>query len=414
MFLTEMWEQFSYYGMRALLVYYMIHQLRFEQHHASLVYGVYTAFIFLTPIFGGIACDRYLGRRKSVVTGGLMMSLGHFMLASEALFYPALGMIALGNGLFQPSLPSQIRDLYAPDDPRQGNAYYVYYVGINLGGFLAPLICGTLGETLGWHWGFAAAGVGMLLGLATFVLGRATLPPDPLLQPKARGGIPLDPVALRRTLRLFAGVAAAVVVFRSAYEQLGNTFALWAEQGVDRHIGGFVIPMTWFQSLNPLFVFLFTPLLLRFRLTKGHGPDASPSTPTMALGAMTVGAGYLVLIPAAMSGGEHGTHWSWLVFALALLTLGELFILPVGLGLFGRLAPAGFAATSIAAWFGAGFAGNLAAGAVGTLWQSLSTPQFFALIASICAVAALLLWQLRGFARSAEKPSPRSGPEASR
>ena len=157
LFLTEMWEVFSYYGMRALLVYYMTKQLLIGQEKASLIYGTYTAMAYFTPIFGGIIADRWLGKRRAVIIGGSIMAAGHFMMTFEPLFYFALATIALGNGLFFPSLPSQIDGLYRPDDPRRSWAYNVYYVGINLGGFLAPLICGTLGELYGWHWGFGAA-----------------------------------------------------------------------------------------------------------------------------------------------------------------------------------------------------------------------------------------------------------------
>jgi POT family proton-dependent oligopeptide transporter len=157
LFLTEMWEMFSYYGMRALLVYYMTKQLLIGQEKASLIYGTYTAMAYFTPIFGGLIADRWLGKRRAVIIGGSIMAAGHFMMTFEPLFYPALATIALGNGLFLPSLPSQIDGLYRPDDPRRGWAYNVYYVGINIGSFLAPLICGTLGELCGWHWGFGAA-----------------------------------------------------------------------------------------------------------------------------------------------------------------------------------------------------------------------------------------------------------------
>ena len=165
LFLTQMWELFSYYGMRTLLVYYMTKQLLFAQDKASVIYGTYTAMAYFTPILGGAIADRWLGKRNAVMIGGGIMAIGHFVMAFEPMFYVALATIALGNGLFLPSLPSQINDLYAADDPRRGRAYNVYYVGLNVGGLLAPLVCGTLGELYGWHYGFGAAGVGMFLGL---------------------------------------------------------------------------------------------------------------------------------------------------------------------------------------------------------------------------------------------------------
>src|SRR5690606_14131734 len=158
-----------YYGMRALLVYYMTKQLLFGQQQASLVYGLYTATAYFTPILGGVVADRWLGRRRAVILGGCIMAFGHFLMASETLFYPALATIALGNGLFRPRRPRQIEGIYDPAVRRRGGAYNIYYVGINVGGLLAPLVCGTLGELYGWHWGFGAAGIGMVLGLAIYI-----------------------------------------------------------------------------------------------------------------------------------------------------------------------------------------------------------------------------------------------------
>src|SRR6185503_17100746 len=173
-----MWEQFSYYGMRALLVYYMTTTLLFGQEKASSIYGLYTAFAYFTPIIGGTIADRWLGKRRAVIIGAVTMAAGHFMMTFEPAFYLALATIALGNGLFLPTLPSQINDLYSADDPRRAWAYNVYYVGVNVGGFLAPLICGTLGELYGWHWGFGAAGVGMLAGLGIYLAGDRHLPAE--------------------------------------------------------------------------------------------------------------------------------------------------------------------------------------------------------------------------------------------
>src|SRR5215469_12603228 len=199
LFLTEMWEMFSFFGMRALLVYYMTKRLDIHQEHASLIYGVYAAFVYFTPVFGGIVADRWLGKRNSVVIGGATMALGHFMMASEPLFYPALATIALGNGLFLPSLASQIEGLYRHNDPRASNAYNIYYIGINLGAFLAPLVCGTLGEAFGWHWGFTAAGLGMLLSLVIYLGGSRYLPPEPARSKTAvRTRHPVDRVVMQR------------------------------------------------------------------------------------------------------------------------------------------------------------------------------------------------------------------------
>lgn len=390
LFLTNMWEQFSYYGMRALLVYYMTKQLLIAQGNSSLIYGTYTACAYFTPIVGGLIADRFLGKRRAIIIGGSMMALGHFLMTFEPAFYVALATIALGNGLFLPSLPSQIDDLYEPGDPRVGWAYNVYYVGVNIGGFLAPLICGTLGELYGWHYGFGAAGIGMLLGLCIYLWGQRYLPEAARTRdaaPIARGAGRIG----RETVLLLVAVALAVTVFRGAYEQMGNTVALWADSGVDRRAGAFTIPMTWFQSLNPLMVMLFTPPLLAWWHRRAAAGRVQAPARKMAVGALIVALAYLLLAGLEWTGGAAQTGWAWFALFFAVFTLGELYILPTGLGLFARLAPKGFGATTVAAWFLASFAGSLAAGLVGTLWSRMEHAVFFALLAAIASLAALLL-----------------------
>jgi POT family proton-dependent oligopeptide transporter len=430
LFLTEMWEVFSYYGMRALLVYYMTRELAIDQAHASLIYGLYTATAYLTPIFGGPIADRWLGKQRAVIIGGSIMALGHFMMAFPPLLYAALATIALGNGLFLPSLPSQIDGLYAPDDSRKDRAFNVYYVGINLGGFLAPLVCGALGEFYGWHWGFGAAGVGMLLGLAVYVLGAKHLPPrdttprgtTPRGTTPRETATPSAPVSAnaRRPARLGAygqtffllfAIGVAVTVFRGAYEQIGNTLALWADTGIDRRAGSLTLPMTWFQSLNPLLVFLMTPLLLaHWRRQTALGREHSPLR-KMAIGAAIVGVAYLLVAGVALSAGAARASWVWLALFYGVFTLGELYILPTGLGLFARWAPPGFGATMIAAWFVAIFSGSLSAGAIGTLWGRMSHAAYFMLLAALAGLAATLLMALDPRARRVEASQQRARSE---
>jgi POT family proton-dependent oligopeptide transporter len=396
LFLTEMWEIFSYYGMRALLVYYMTKQLLIGQERASLIYGTYVALAYFTPIFGGLIADRWLGKRRAVIIGGSIMAAGHFMMTFEPLFYLALATIALGNGLFLPSLPSQIDGLYRADDPRRGWAYNVYYVGINIGGFLAPLVCGTLGELYGWHWGFGAAGVGMLLGLVIYILGGKHLP-EQVRAPKqnvSRTAPAPSAAKYRSTFILLFAVGLAVTVFRGAYEQFGNTLALWADVGIDRTIGAWTIPMTWFPSLNPLLVIMMTPLLLAHWRRRAQGGYAGSAMRKMALGALIVAAAYLMLAMVAFAAGTERASWLWLALFFAVFTLGELYILPTGLGLFARLAPIGYGATTVAAWFLVVSSGSLSAGIVGTLWSRVSHAGFFAILTVISAIAAALLFAL--------------------
>ena len=387
LFLTNMWEQFSFYGMRAILVYYMTKQLLLAQGDSSIIYGIYTGVAYFTPLFGGFIADRFLGKRRAIIIGGSVMALGHFMMTQEPLFYVALATIAIGNGLFLPSLPSQIRDLYTPGDPRAGRAFNVYYVGVNIGGFLATLICGTLGETLGWHWGFGAAGVGMVIGLVIYLWGQRYLPAQThvprVVQPSApRENMARDTVA---AVRPGCGGHRVPQCVRAGRQHRG---------AVGRHrrrqaAGQFSIPMTWFIALNPLCVMLITPLLLAWwRKREAAGLDPVP-TQRMATGALIVGASYLFLAALSWQAGNVAVHWTWFALFWVVLTFGELFILPTGLGLFARLAPQRFGATTVASWFLATFAGNLAAGVVGTLWTRMSHTAFFALVAVICAISAI-------------------------
>ena len=396
LFLTEMWEKFSFFGMRALQMYYMMKQLHFSQADASLVFGLYGGGVYLTPIFGGYIADRWLGRRRAVIGGGLLMALGHFAMANEALFFPALVLIALGNGLFLPNLPSQVGDLYEEHDPRRSGSYNVYYAGVNLGGMLAPLICGTLGELYGWHIGFGAAGIGMCLGLALYAANGRYLPADKPRSVIQMEAVTTPPAALsgpRGFLPLLL-VALTVIVFRSAYEQSGNTLAVWADTQVDRHLFGFLVPATWVQSLNPLFVILFTPLVVMgWRRSAARGRELSAPV-KMALGASGVGLSYLMLAAVAQASGGQPVNVLWVFLFFALYTLGELYILPVGLGLFARLAPVGMGATVIAAWFLASFGGNLLSGVVGRAWETLGAGGFFVAMAGLCAASGAALLAL--------------------
>ena len=308
-----------------------------------------------------------------------------------------------GETLFLPNLPSQVGDLYDEKDPRRGGSYNVYYVGVNLGALLAPLVCGALGEVYGWHVGFGAAGIGMCVGLAIYMLGARHLPPDRPLPDERPTGTPV---------RLSAGsflplllVALAVVVFRSGYEQSGNTLAVWAETGVDRTLGGSVVPVTWMQSLNPLFVFLFTPFVIAgWRRAAERGREPASLT-KMSLGAAGVALSYLMLALLAATHGSAPVSMLWVVAFFVVYTLAELYILPVGLGLFARLAPKGMGATIIAAWFLASFGGNLLSGVVGRHLESLGAAGFFVVLGVITGASAAALFALRPMLRRVETPS---------
>lgn len=403
LFLTQMWAEFSYFGLQATLVYYMTERLGFDQAKSSLVYGVYGAAAFFSPFLGGIVADRWLGRTRSVVLGGVLMAAGHLAMTSDPLLFPALALVAAGNGLFLPTLAVQVGALYADDDPRKAHAFSVYYMGINLGGLLAPLVCGSLGEFFGWHWGFGAAAAGMMIGLGLYLGFRRTLPPEPR-PARAAGRAAREPLSAadRRGLKLIAAIVAVVVLFRVAYEQSGNVIALWVRHQTDRRVDlpgmSVEIPATWFQSINPLLIILLTPVLLRLWSVWERRRGGGDLLRRMSLGCAISSLALLVMVAAAVmvrvTGGPVGPLWTIAYFVL--LTLGELMVIPVGLSLVSALSPVQLAAMTMGAWYIAKFVGSLLAGVMGAYWGVISPEAFFALGAcAVLASAALLQWLSR-------------------
>ncbi len=399
LFLTQTWAEFSYFGLQAMLVYYMTQQLALPQAQASLIYGAYGAAAFFSPFVGGIISDRFLGKTRSVLLGGVMMMLGHFAMAFESMLFPALALVALGNGLFIPPLAVQVGKLYRDGDTRRDQAFSAYYMGINLGGFLAPLVCGTLGEKFGWHWGFAAAGFGMLVGLVIYLAFRRHIPDDAAAARSVRQErAPLSGTD-RQALKTLLGVMGIVVLFRIAYEQSGNTIALWVKDRTDRmlEIGGLAweIPATWFQSINPLLIITLTPFLVHYwrrRTEAGHSVNLFRR---MSLGCALAGAASIIMVLAALAFRVEGPVSAlWVVAYFVLLTVGELLVLPIGLSLFGNLSPAGIAATMMGAWYIAKFLGSLAAGVIGTLWLRIPAEWFFAIGAGATFLASALLFRM--------------------
>lgn len=389
-----MWAEFSYFGLQALLVYYMTRHLHFSQGQSSLIYGLYGAAAFFSPFFGGIIADRWLGRTRSVVLGGLLMMVGHFLMAFESLLFPALALVAIGNGLFIPPLAVQVGSLYADDDPRRAQAFSAYYMGINLGGLLAPLICGTLGELYGWHWGFSAAGVGMAVGLAIYLGSRRLLPPEPLASRAESAALPPMSQGDWRNLRLLLGVVLVIVLFRIGYEQSGNVIALWVANQTDRNVGGLEVPATWFQAINPLLIILLTPLLMRY--WRRHDHDGTPAAllRRMSLGCAVAALSMLVMVGAAALYASTGRPVGsiWVVVYFLFLTVGELLTIPVGLSLLGMLSPVRIAAMLMGAWYIAKFLGSLLAGVMGAYWGTIPPTAFFAIgTLSVLAASAILL-----------------------
>jgi POT family proton-dependent oligopeptide transporter len=390
LFFTEMWERFSFYGMRALLVFYMTKHLLVPQQTASHIYGLYGGLVYFTPLLGGWLADRRLGRHCCVVWGGIFMAVGHFLMAFEALFYPALACLILGNGLFKPNISAQVGELYPAGDPRRDRAFSIFYVGINLGAFLAPLVCGFLGEVWGWHYGFGAAGVGMLAGLGVYLAGRPLLPRQ-LMGASAQARADGTAADARGRILGFLAVCLAVVVFWAVYEQLGNTMALWVDSDTDRTVLGWEMPASWFQSANPFLIFLLTPCLTALWARQGKRGREPSSPGKMAMGLFLAGAAFLVMVYPARLYAVDGTPVSmfWLLGFVALLTLAELHLSPVGLSLVTKIAPVTMVSMFMGVWFLAQFCGNLAAGLLGGLWGTLPHGAFFLMLAVIACVAGL-------------------------
>ena len=421
LFATEMWERFSYYGMRALLVLYMVKLLLLPGHadnviglgalrylfesmsgplgmqpFSSHVYGLYTGLVYLTPVFGGMLADRVLGQHRTILLGAAMMAIGHFMMAFEPLFLIALTMLILGNGAFKPNMSAQVGGLYAPGDPRRDRAYSIFYVGINLGAFLAPLVCGTLGEELGWHYGFTAAGVGMTIALAIYLYAMPTLPPDELHKAMAAGieHKPLDRNERRGILALIA-LFVPTTLFWATYEQQGNTIVLWADDYTDRTINLILwhgeIPITWFQAFNPFLIFVFTPFIIALWAWQARR-GREPSTVTkMSIGCFGVTLANLIMVAAAWQAAGDEASWLWLLAYFVVITLGELYLSPIGLSLVSKVAPARMVSMLMGLWLATSFTGNLIAGWLGSFWSSMDKTTFFLMIAGIALIASAVI-----------------------
>jgi POT family proton-dependent oligopeptide transporter len=397
LFFTEMWERFSYYGMRSLLVYYMTKHLMFTQEQSSSIYGLYTGFVYFTPFFGGILADRYLGQRRTVILGGILMAIGHFLMAVESMFYFAIVFLIFGNGAFKPNISTQVGSLYEKGDHRRDRAFSVFYMGINLGAFFSPLICGTLGELYGWHWGFGAAGVGMLVGLIVYVCGQKHLAPDQIMK-KASGEIaqednPLDRDDMSKIWALVV-LMLFTIVFWATYEQQGNTLALWADANTNRMIFGGEMPASWFQSLNPMLIFALIPLINMLWSSQAKRNKEPSSIAKMALGCILLGLSFLVMIPPshAVAGGAK-VSMLWLAGCITILTVGEIYLSPIGLSLVTKLAPVRMVSMLMGMWFLSSFLGNYLSGYLGTFWERISKESFFVLLSamSIGAGVGMLL-----------------------
>lgn len=419
LFFTEMWERFSYYGMRGFLILYAVAPLAngglgFDVAHGASIYKWYTSSVWLTPIIGGIVADRLLGQYRSVLLGGTIIAIGHFTLAFKALpsFYLGLTLIALGTGLLKPNISTIVGSLYEPGDAKRDAGFSVFYMGINLGAFGGIMGAGWLAQKIDWHIGFAAAGVGMTLGLIQYVLGRKRLQPalDRLAAQREhaapsteqRGGLKGMLHELRTLTseeRKRIGVVFILFVFASifwgAYEQAGSTLNLFADQYTNLNVFGYEIPSSWLQAVQPIMVILLAPVLAWLWIRLG---PREPSSPTkFAIGLLAAGLAFLLLVPAgAHAQSATGIRVSplWLVGAYIIEEVGELCVSPVGLSAVTKLAPVRFVSLMMGVFFLSNWLGNFLAGSTAGLFASMPLSRLFGAVAAVCLVAAVIMFVL--------------------
>ena len=413
LFFTEMWERFSFYGLKALLILFMTAAvtkggLGFTDEHAGNVIGWYGFGVYASAIFGGLAADKVFGQYRSVLLGGIIIALGHFSMAVPTVptFYLGLCLIVVGTGLLKPNASTMVGALYDPADARRDAGFSIFYVGINVGAFVAPLIVGTLGQEVNWHAGFACAGVGMIIGLIQYVAGKPRLLPAlARLGQTERHAAPVSEPWWQFTRDEWGRVAAIAIlfvfssIFWGAFEQASSSLNLFADRLTENRLFGLNFPSTWYQALNSMFmIFGLAPLIGWIWVRMG---DRQPSSPVkFSLGLLFVGLGFALIVPAAMmtQQGIKVSPW-WLIGLYFLHTIGELCLSPVGLSIVTKLAPARIVGFMMGWWFLSIAVGNKLAGMAGGLFATLPLPKLFGAVAGVTFAAALILLALTPWLR---------------
>lgn len=421
LFFTELWERFSYYGMRAILVLYIISDIEergglgWDKTDALALYGWYTMMVYVMSIPGGILADRVLGQKKTVMLGGLLLCLGHGILAVTATwaFYSGLTLIVLGVGCLKPNISTMVGGLYKEGDVRRDSGFTIFYIGINVGAFLASLIVGYVGETIGWHYGFGLAGIGMVIGQAVYIWGQKFLEGvgnyiEPIKVEGSDKTAPLTKIEKDRVIVLMLSFLI-IIVFWGAFEQAGGLMNIYTLEKVNRTVMGFDVPASVFQSLNPLFIMLFGTAVAWFWVTRGEKKKEVSSLFKMAVGTIIMGSGFLLMSGAAIdsSGADDGkAALFWIVGAYFLHTIGELCASPVALSFITKLAPVKYASIMMGIYFAATGFGNKVAGLLGEAAQEAGELQIFTGIFIFCAifggVLILFLKRLKALTHGAE------------
>ncbi len=411
LFFTEMWERFSYYGMRAILVLYITSEtmdanpgLGWSNGEALALYGWYTMLVYVASIPGGIIADRMIGQKKAVLYGGILLCFGHGILAIEQMwaFYSGLGLIIAGVGLLKPNISTMVGGLYKKGDIRRDKGFTIFYIGINIGAFLSSIIVGYVGEVHGWHYGFGLAGIGMLLGMLVYLWGQKHLEHvgnyfGTSVNPEESEAMkrPLTKIEKDRIIVLLLSFVL-VIVFWGAFEQAGGLMNIYASENTNRMLMGFEIPASWFQSLNAMFIiFLGTGIAAYWANRKLKG-KISTSLFKMIIGLIIMGTGFFFMSAASAEYESAGSSaMVWLVLAYLFHTIGELCISPVALSFITKLAPLKYGSIMMGVYFAMTGFGNKLAGLLGESAQNLGEFKIFTGIAIFCVVFGLLVLLFR-------------------
>lgn len=415
---AEAWERFSYYGMQALLVLYMGQQLLLPGHveHvagfagfraalesvygpltplalASVIFGLYAGGVYLTPIMGGFIADRFLGRTRTITIGAILMAIGHFLMAFEVSFLGALACLLIGVGLFKGNIASQVGELYGPGDLRRADAFQLYLLGINIAVIIAPLVCGTLGQKVAWHWGFGAAGVGMLLGLAVYLSGRRWLPPDTVRRREAGVQAPRLARGEGKTIAILIALIPVLAISAIGNQQIFNSYVTWGNANYQLTFGDYTMPVTWLISFDALIstaTIILSLAFWRWWATRRREPDEIIK---MAIGACIAAFAPLILALAsfqeAASGQKVGLAWALGFHIVNDIGFANLF--PVGLALFSRASPRALVGLMIGVYYIHMFFANMAVGWLGTLLDKMPATQFWLFHAALIAAGAVAM-----------------------
>lgn len=401
LFFVEMWERFSFYGMRALIVLYMVQKLMFTTEDAGVVYGWYTGLVYLTPLIGGYLADRVWGQRKCIAAGATLMILGLFLLAfgPKYLFLVSLFIMVIANGLFKSNISSVLGLLYGNDNAKKDSAFTIFYMGINLGAFFSPLVCGTLAVKYGYEYGFAAAGCGMLVGLVLYkifenkFLGDCGASPS-LTNKNLQNQEFEDSTVQTKQLGSLLILMLFTIPFWICFEQAGSSLTLFAEYETNRKILGVLIPTGYFQSLNPLFIILFAPImsaLWSYLRIKDKEPT---SVQKFSIALFLISLSFVVLTYAGYLSQKGLVSPLWLVIGYFIMTIAELCLSPIGLSLVTKLAPKKFLSLIMGCWFLTSFFGNLIAGFLGGKFELMTPVQLFGALALMLFTTFVILTSL--------------------